>query len=215
MSPRRKYSLHLQHRLKEPKPYTRPPQTCSLRSAAPQLNRGGTFFGQWGSQAAPGQQRAAEAQLTTPSNTHLLATTEEFKSYSLHKQVSQTHPAAVGHSSHETEHQLQRGKHTALRSLLPLVEQALSCAQEGGVPLLTASHTPDHLPQSPLVIQRTTSSFSASGSFLSFTAQRGTQFLKCTAEHSPGGKAASASNRLLSSERHCLPANRKRTKGAP
>lgn len=86
-------------------------------------------------------------------------------------------------------------KHSCEKSDFPHKEQVLSCAREEGGVLLPVvqekSHVSDCLPQSPLGTQRTTKSFSARGSFLSFItqAERDKIPTKYAAEDSPGGKS--------------------------
>lgn len=111
-------------------------------------------------------------------------------------------------------------EHSCEKSRFPHEEQVLSCAyEEGDVPLPVVSeksHIPDCLPQSPFGTQRTTNSFSARGSFLSFITQRGIKFLQSMQRRTvQEAKAASVSKQAHSSEHglrktYCLPASKKK-----
>lgn len=172
--------------------------------------------------AAPDWWHAAEAQLTAPSN--IQHSSRIWLSKSLQPSWAEitTSSSSGGLPLALDKTSAVEGKtHSCENSKFPHEEQVLSCAhEEGGVPLPALqeqSHIPDCLLQSPFGTQRTTNSFSARGSFLSFITQRDRIPAKYTVEDSPGDKKLLLFlNRLVPqdmiSDTYCLPASRKKNK---
>lgn len=176
------------------------------------------FSSQGISEAAPDWWPAAEAQPTAPSS--IQHSSRMWISKSL-----QPSWAGITNSSSSGSLLLALDKtsaaegktHSCEKSKFPHEEQVPSCAHV----LQEQSHIPDCLLQSPVGTQRTTNSFSARGSFLSFVTQRDRIPAKYTVEDSPRDKKLLLFlNRLIPqdtiSERHtaCQLVG-KRTKGGP